>query len=564
MHGWSGGWPTGDSGATKIRRRDTLPDGLRSGIEQLSGVSMDHVRVHYGSDRPAQLQAHAYAKGSDIHVGPGQERHLAHEAWHVVQQAQGRVRPTTRLGGNVPANEDGTLEREAEEMGERAVRAGERGGDGAQHGALAPTATAGPAQLVREDEFRAAPQTFLQGNVLSLTMLQGLHLRSNDKKLTDHYDAFLRAMGHLPRHWFKLVVDTARDKPAQHAYILTPALEKYVAAYPEDEAFAGLADTVTPLLPTEADDAYISSAYVDYKNIGADADDEDTIGHTEVIRSADDDSGEFNPDLVFTAAMNGCAFAVTPSADDRKFVAWHFQSTTANREAAASFRNQKGPTDWFGEDEYDDRQHEGLFEVTNMLHRGADGGWNVISQQNETSAKNQNDITIKDVTSRPLQLDVPARAAIIKRIYTSLQTAKNREMRDSVTNAMKYEKYADDAEKGALMRLKISMLTMLDAEEAAIAGANTLAELTQQATAVRTMRTQNTDVIDVATEALAVHFDAKLAAEESRWSIMQDKTALVRLPLASSNLRLLAKFYGQFVWLTSMITELTQPQPEEH
>jgi hypothetical protein len=39
-----------------------LPDQLKSGIESLSGLSMDDVKVHRNSDKPAQLQAHAYAK----------------------------------------------------------------------------------------------------------------------------------------------------------------------------------------------------------------------------------------------------------------------------------------------------------------------------------------------------------------------------------------------------------------------------------------------------------------------------------------------------------------------
>ncbi|WP_197714561.1 eCIS core domain-containing protein [Nitrosomonas supralitoralis] len=66
-----------------------LPDNLKSGIENLSGYSMDDVKVHRNSDKPDQLQAHAYAQGTDIHLGPGQEKHLPHEAWHVVQQKQG-------------------------------------------------------------------------------------------------------------------------------------------------------------------------------------------------------------------------------------------------------------------------------------------------------------------------------------------------------------------------------------------------------------------------------------------------------------------------------------------
>lgn len=95
---------------------------LKSGIESLSGMSMDHVKVHYNSDKPAQLNAHAYAQGSDIHVAPGQEQHVPHEAWHVVQQAQGRVRPTMQLQGGVDVNNDVGLESEADVMGAQALQ----------------------------------------------------------------------------------------------------------------------------------------------------------------------------------------------------------------------------------------------------------------------------------------------------------------------------------------------------------------------------------------------------------------------------------------------------------
>lgn len=98
-----------------------LPDNLKSGIESLSGMSMDSVRVHYNSAQPAQLNALAYAQGTDIHVAPGQEQHLPHEAWHVVQQAQGRVQPTMQMKEGVPINDDQGLEREADVMGARAL-----------------------------------------------------------------------------------------------------------------------------------------------------------------------------------------------------------------------------------------------------------------------------------------------------------------------------------------------------------------------------------------------------------------------------------------------------------
>jgi hypothetical protein len=92
-----------------------LSDNLKAGIENLSGLSMDDVRVHYNSGQPAQLQALAYTQGTDIHVAPGQEKHLPHEAWHVVQQKQGRVKPTKSAIG-VDINEDKNMEREADVM----------------------------------------------------------------------------------------------------------------------------------------------------------------------------------------------------------------------------------------------------------------------------------------------------------------------------------------------------------------------------------------------------------------------------------------------------------------
>ncbi len=99
-----------------------LPDNLKSGIENLSGYSMNDVKVHYNSDKPAQLNAHAYAQGNQIHLASGQEKHLPHEAWHVVQQKQGRVQPTKQLKGKVGINDDEGLEREADMMGEKALQ----------------------------------------------------------------------------------------------------------------------------------------------------------------------------------------------------------------------------------------------------------------------------------------------------------------------------------------------------------------------------------------------------------------------------------------------------------
>ncbi len=58
---------------------------------------------------------------SDIHIAPGQEKYIPHEAWHVVQQKQGRVKPTMQMKGGVNVNDGGGLEKEADLMGEKAL-----------------------------------------------------------------------------------------------------------------------------------------------------------------------------------------------------------------------------------------------------------------------------------------------------------------------------------------------------------------------------------------------------------------------------------------------------------
>jgi hypothetical protein len=115
--------PTSSSAPVQRQENKTgLPDQLKSGMESLSGLSLSDVKVHRNSDKPAQLQAHAYAQGTDIHLGPGQEKHLPHELGHVVQQKEGRVKPTTQLKGKVNINDNAGLEKEADVMGAKAMQ----------------------------------------------------------------------------------------------------------------------------------------------------------------------------------------------------------------------------------------------------------------------------------------------------------------------------------------------------------------------------------------------------------------------------------------------------------
>lgn len=97
---------SGGASGKPERSHDTgLPDGLKAGVESLSGVALDDVDVRYNSSEPEQVGAAAFTKGHEIHLRPGQERQLPHEAWHVVQQAEGRVGATTKSAEGVPVND---------------------------------------------------------------------------------------------------------------------------------------------------------------------------------------------------------------------------------------------------------------------------------------------------------------------------------------------------------------------------------------------------------------------------------------------------------------------------
>lgn len=107
--------------APEKKNNTGLPDALKAGIESLSGIAMDDVHVHYSSSKPAHAQALAYTQGTSIHLAQGQEHHLPHEAWHVIQQKQGRVQPTSQTN-EIMLNDEPALEREADQMGTKVIQ----------------------------------------------------------------------------------------------------------------------------------------------------------------------------------------------------------------------------------------------------------------------------------------------------------------------------------------------------------------------------------------------------------------------------------------------------------
>ena len=129
-------------------RSNQLPPALRTSMESLGGVDLSDVVVQRNSPKPAKLRAAAYAQGNQIHLSPGADKHLPHEAWHVVQQKQNRVPTTTSFKGQA-INDSPRLEREADRMGQRAMQM--RGKPIQKQRAVAAS-TAGPEPIQRQTQ----------------------------------------------------------------------------------------------------------------------------------------------------------------------------------------------------------------------------------------------------------------------------------------------------------------------------------------------------------------------------------------------------------------------------
>lgn len=76
-----------------------MPNYLKSGLENLSGMDLSSVSVYHNSSKPAQLKALAYTQGQEIHLGPGQEKHLPHEGWLKARRV--RIRLLNTMEGSL-------------------------------------------------------------------------------------------------------------------------------------------------------------------------------------------------------------------------------------------------------------------------------------------------------------------------------------------------------------------------------------------------------------------------------------------------------------------------------
>jgi len=181
-----------------------LPDGLRGSMEGSFGADFSGVRVHRGPSAEAMGGVRAATQGSDITFASGEyapesrggRELIGHELTHVVQQAAGRVEPTTQAkGGDGEANTDPGLEAEADHAGALAAA----GRPAPVAGESAPGGGSPPGQVT---QFK---------NPLT--------------RLRDKFDPTKKAERKVKRADNRTEIDTARDDPNGAAKIAATAAE---------------------------------------------------------------------------------------------------------------------------------------------------------------------------------------------------------------------------------------------------------------------------------------------------------------------------------------------------
>ncbi|MFC9915043.1 hypothetical protein [Streptomyces sp. NPDC127197] len=245
-------------------------------------------------------------------------------------------------------------------------------------------------------DFMAAPRDFLGRHQVLLRMSEGMEARAPGLGI-DHR-AFLKWLDRQDRHWFTLTPSATAVGGEHGVYLLTPAVERYHQEYAAD---AELRDIIggRALPAVGADSEYIAAHYVPYKT-GGTARPRTDVGHRVVPVGR---GGEFNPDIVFTAGMNGCALAVTAGPDAGSFTVWHYQSPDSNREHAETFRRRHRPMDWFGHAEYQSLGTDAAPEITNVMWRG-DQGWEFLSQEVHVAFDNMARTSLARFDHRPVCL----------------------------------------------------------------------------------------------------------------------------------------------------------------
>ena len=110
------------------KRITGLPPAVQAKMEGHFGQDLSHLQVKTNSQEATQLQAKAFARGSEVHFAPGQyqphtqegQKLIGHEVAHTVQQQRGEVSPTAEVEGKA-LNNSPALEARAEQEGAKAA-----------------------------------------------------------------------------------------------------------------------------------------------------------------------------------------------------------------------------------------------------------------------------------------------------------------------------------------------------------------------------------------------------------------------------------------------------------
>ena len=223
----------------------------KSDIESHSAISMD--KVNDNSSRPAKLNADGYTPNTDIHLAPGQEQHLPHRARHVVQQAQGRVKPTMQLGDK-PGSTDNEPEVEADAMGAEARR---RDGAAQEHGGTQPlqrrsVSTAAGVTEVVQGRFEFPDDGPMAAWVSKLSEIPSVAGMAEDENFVvrfeseeapnEQYEGYTRDQGNV----LVIGLNTARiANEGQALHILTHELVLHAEAAWGDDSLENVLDTET-------------------------------------------------------------------------------------------------------------------------------------------------------------------------------------------------------------------------------------------------------------------------------------------------------------------------------
>ncbi len=105
-----------------------MPEGVQAKMQGSFGTDFSNVNIHQNDNSATEMGALAYTQGNDVHFASGQynpntqagQELLGHELTHVVQQREGRVKPT-KQGKGLSVNDNPSLEHEADVMGARAA-----------------------------------------------------------------------------------------------------------------------------------------------------------------------------------------------------------------------------------------------------------------------------------------------------------------------------------------------------------------------------------------------------------------------------------------------------------